>query len=189
VTSAIGPGACAALPWLRQQATATDRDVAAAAAHALYTIGGEDTAALAVYDRLLAGDQYDQRAAAEGFGRLGPEAADRVGQLRVLLRRKDPYCWLRLTAARALWQITGEPEATLPVLARAWTANRLTRVDVAETWADMGAAAADARPLLEAELAGVRRHNADRHGGSSDQVVDDERLLRACRAARSALAA
>jgi hypothetical protein len=186
--AAIGPGACVALPWLHEQAAAGDCHVAAAAAEALYVIGGDDVAALAVYDRLLAGDSCDRRVAADGLGRLGPHAADRAGRLRKLLRREDDeYGWGRLSAARALWHVAGEVSTVMPVLAHVWDANLHTRVAIGQLWSEMGPAAVDAKPLIEAELARVRRHNASPDGFSSTQVVDDERLLRACRAALTAV--
>ncbi|WP_191843260.1 PBS lyase [Catellatospora chokoriensis] len=185
--AAIGPAAAPAMGWLREQAAASERRVAAAAADALYTVGGDAAAALAVYDRFLTGDSYDQRAAAEGLGRLGPHAAERAGRLRKLLRGKDSHGWLRLNAARALWQVAGEASTVMPVLESVWTANPHTRTAIAQVWSGMGAAASAARPLLAAELARVRRHNASPDGYSSSQVVDDEHLLRACRAALAAL--
>ncbi|MFC7245555.1 hypothetical protein ACFQO7_24025 [Catellatospora aurea] len=143
---------------------------------------------MAVYDRFLTGDVYEQRAAVDGLGRLGPQAASYAGQLRKLLRRKDPHGWLRLGAARALWQVAGETSTVTPVLEGVWDANPHTRTAIAQVWSDMGLAAASARPLIEAELSRVRRHNAVDGGYSSAQVVDDERLLRACRAALTAVA-
>ncbi|MEU8002271.1 hypothetical protein AB0B66_14005 [Catellatospora sp. NPDC049111] len=186
--TAIGPAAAAAMPCLREQVVASDRLVAAAAAEALYAVGGDTAGALAVYDRFLTGDVYEQRAAVDGLGRLGPQAASYAGQLRKLLRRKDPHGWLRLGAARALWQVAGETSTVTPVLEGVWDANPHTRTAIAQVWWDMGLAAASARPLIEAELSRVRRHNAVDGGYSSAQVVDDERLLRACRAALTAVA-
>lgn len=185
--AAIGPAAAPAMGWLREQAAASDGSVAATTAEALYAVGGDVAAALAVYDRLLGGDQYDQRAAADGLGRLGTHAASHAGQLRKLLRRKDAYGWLRLAAARALWHVAGETSTVTPVLELVWDANPHTRTGIAQVWSDMGPAADDARPLLIAELARVRRHNAGGPGSSSAQVVDDEHLLRACRAALTAI--
>ncbi|BCJ74995.1 hypothetical protein CS0771_45390 [Catellatospora sp. IY07-71] len=183
---AIGPAAAPAMRWLREQAEASDKRVAVAAADALYAVGGDAEAALACYGRLLTGDQYDQRAAAAGLAGLGSQAAGYAGQVRKLLRRKDPYGWLRLDAARALWHIAGEA-AVSPVLESVWNANPHTRTAIAQVWSDMGPAASNAEPLLEAELARVRRHNATPDGYSSAQVVDDEHLLRACRAALTAV--
>jgi hypothetical protein len=45
-------------------------------------------------------------------------------------------------------------------LERIWDANPHTRTAIAQLWSDMAPAAADAKTLLEAELARVRRHNA-----------------------------
>ncbi|MFD0599303.1 HEAT repeat domain-containing protein [Catellatospora coxensis] len=184
----IGPAAAEAMPWLREQVTAADRPIAAVAAEALHAVGGDVAGASAVYDRLLAGDVYDQRAAADGLGRMGRQAASYAGRLRKLLRRKDPHGWLGLGAARALWQVAGETSSVTPVLERVWAANPHTRTAIAQVWSDMGRAAAGAEPLLEAELGRARRHNAVEGGYSSAQVVDDERLLRACRAALTAVA-
>ncbi|SNT47908.1 hypothetical protein SAMN05421812_10736 [Asanoa hainanensis] len=187
--AAIGPPAAPAMGWLRQQVAAADSSIACAAAEALHAVGGDANAALAVYERLLAGDEYDQRDAADGLGRLGPAAAAHAGQLRKLLRRKDPHGWLRLAVARALWQVAGETSTVIPVLERVWDANPHTRTAIAAVWSSMGPAAEVAKPLLEAELARSRRHNADTGGASSTQVVDDEDLLRACRAALTSIGA
>jgi hypothetical protein len=51
----------------------------------------------------------------------------------------------------------------------------------------MGSAAAAAAPLLHAEVARRRRHNAQNNVWSSTQVRDDEALLRACERALAAV--
>jgi hypothetical protein len=184
----LGPAASGVLPRLRECAGSDHRATAVAAARALWLVGGDAEPALAVFDRHLAGDEWAVRDAVAGYALLGPAAAARADRLRKLLRRKD--VWLSLGAAQALWRVAGDTTATLPVLERAWLANKYTRRTVAATWTEMGpVAAASALPLLETELASVRRHSVIEHGWRSAQARDDEDLLRSGRAAISAMSA
>ncbi len=99
--------------------------------------------------------------------------------------------WLRVDAAVALGRVTGGLGEVSPVLAAAWRENRHTRLRVAEFLAELGPLGADGEdgaamvPLLRAELARARRHNASAGlvGGSDHDIHDDERLLALCRQA------
>jgi hypothetical protein len=77
--------------------------------------------------------------------------------------------------------------STLPVMLAAWSENPHTRLDIVGCLAEMGPAASTAVPMLQAELAGRRRHRADKTGFRSD-VPADLALLRACDLALAALA-
>ncbi|QFY09492.1 hypothetical protein GBF35_25135 [Nonomuraea phyllanthi] len=192
---AIGPGASVYEPILREAAASPERRLAMRAAKALWLVTGDLGVAVAVADRYLGGDNpYAVREAADLLGCLAPAMAEReraakprITLLRRLARRKDRYGWVPLAAARALFRLTGDPEAALPVPARVWELNRHTRTEAAELCAELQRAAVDARPLLEAELGRARRHNASDDGYGSAQVVDDEKLLRRCREALDAM--
>lgn len=95
----------------------------------------------------------------------------------------DGEVWVRVDGATALWHITADADAgaVLPVLTAAWTENPHTRATTAGCLTAMGSAAVPALPLVHAELAATRRHNAG--FGSSHVIHDDEQLLDACRTA------
>ncbi|MFB4285027.1 hypothetical protein ACBJ59_57860 [Nonomuraea sp. MTCD27] len=193
--AAIGPGASACAPILRETAASPERGPAIRAAKALWLVTGDVGAAVAVVDRYLGGDdKYAIRAAVDLLGDLAPAMAEReraaqarIALLRRLAKRKDQYGWVPLAAARALYRLTGDPEVALPVVARVWELNRHTRTEAAELCAELGRAAVGARPLLEAELGRARRHNASDDGYGSAQIVDDEKLLHRCREALDAM--
>ncbi|MGR6914265.1 hypothetical protein ACU635_08430 [[Actinomadura] parvosata] len=193
--AAIGSEAAACAPILREAAASPQRNLAIRAAKALWLVTRGVGAALAVVDRYLGGDdRYAIRSAVDLLGELAPAMAEpdraakaRIALLRRLAKRKDPHGWVPLAAARALYRLTGDHEVALPVVARVWELNRHTRTEAAELCAELGPAAVEARPLLEAELGRARRHNASDDGYGSAQVVDDEKLLRRCREALAAL--
>nr|WP_055506785.1 hypothetical protein [Nonomuraea pusilla] len=186
--AAIGSGAGDCLPVLRRVAAAQDRRLAVPAARALWQLAGDADAALTVAGRCLDDDsEYAWREAADVLAWLGQATGPQIARLRRLARRKDRYGWLSLSAAHALWRITGDPDAVLPVLERVWTTNVHARRKVASLWAELGPAAADSYRLLTAELGRVRRHNAGEDGYSTAQVTDDEDLLARCRAALNAI--
>ncbi|MFI6743533.1 HEAT repeat domain-containing protein [Nonomuraea sp. NPDC050451] len=186
--AAIDPDAGECLPVLRQAAAAADHRLAVPAARALWQVTGSADAALAVADRCLDDDStYAWREAADLLAELGQATKSQSARLRRLARRKDPHGWLVLSAAHALWRITGDPAPALPVLERVWTANVHTRPRVAALWAELGPVAADSVPLLTAELGRARRHNAREDGYSTAQVTEDETLLGHCRAALTAV--
>ncbi|MEV6036530.1 hypothetical protein AB0L65_35620 [Nonomuraea sp. NPDC052116] len=186
--AAIVPDAGECLPVLCRAAAAADLGLAVPAARALWQVDGSTDAALAVAGRCLDGDsEYAWRDAAGLLAELGQATKSQGTRLRRLARRKDPHGWLVLSAAHALWRITGDPAPALPVLERVWTTNVHTRRRVAALWAELGPVAADSAPLLTAELGRVRRHNARADGYSTAQVTEDERLLDHCRAALTAV--
>ncbi|MGW3352400.1 hypothetical protein ACWDA3_54695 [Nonomuraea rubra] len=185
---AVAPDAPACLPVLREAAAGQDRRLAVQAAAALWRIGQDDGAALAVAGRCLDDDStYAWRDGTELLAELGPAAGPYMVRLRRLARRKDPHHWLPLSAARALWRATGDPKPVLPVLERAWAANVHTRREVAALWAEIGPPAADTAGLLSAELARSRRHNASDDSYHSAAVGEDEKLLGLCRTALAAV--
>ncbi len=182
----IGADRDACVPVLRRSATSADRDLAVAAARSLWQIAGDAEPALAVADWCLAeNDEYAWRDAADILAGLGHASETQCTQLARLTRRKDRTGWTPLSAANALWRITGDPGLLMPVLEQAWTANAHTRLKVASLWAELGPAASNARPLLTAELGEVRRHN--KTGAGSSDVAGDEELLVRCRAAIAAI--
>lgn len=117
------------------------------------------------------------------LGGLGARAEAAAPLLRALLSHDE--LWLRVDAAIALWEVSGRPEESVPVMLAAWEKNRHVRVRVAECLARMGAAGAgsDAADVLRAELASVRRHNAMDGGYGSHDTYEDEKLLVLCRQA------
>jgi len=184
--AAIGADAEACGPVLRRAATAADPDLAVAAARSLWRVAGDPDPVLAVADRCLAAEsEHAWRDAADLLAGLGQATETQLTQLAQLTRRKDRTGWTPLSAAGALWRITGDPGPLLPVLEQAWTANTYTRLKVASFWAELGPAASNARPLLTAELGELRRHN--KTGSSSTDVPDDEELLVRCRTALAAI--
>jgi hypothetical protein len=107
---AIGPAASAASEELRRHAAAGSH----LAAWALCRVSGDASAAAPLLASALGGET--------GRGRLlryppdfGPLAAPLEGRLRELLQARDD--WARAEAAQALWRITGDATAAVPVLA------------------------------------------------------------------------
>ncbi|WP_187415000.1 hypothetical protein [Nonomuraea sp. PA05] len=193
--TAIGPAAAECAPILRETAASPERGPAIRAAKALWLVTGDVEAAVTVADRHLGGDdKYAVMAAMGLLGEMAPAMAEReraakprIALLRRLAKRKDPHGWVPLAAVRALYRLTGDAEVAPPVVARVWELNRHTRTEAAELCAELGRAAAQARPLLEAELGRARRHNASDSGYGSAQIADDEKLLRRCREALDAM--
>ncbi|WP_105969355.1 PBS lyase [Streptomyces geranii] len=174
---AFGRAAHEAAPALREL---LDSAHSVRAAGALWSVEGDVDAVLPVLLRELTGEQWRRRAAAaEVLARLGTAARAAVpGLLRMC---ESEEVWERTRAACALWPIsedtTGLP---LPVLRTAWTQNPYTRSTIATTLLTMGPAAAPLRDLAHTELATRRRHRARPGGYSTEDVREDERLLRAC---------
>jgi hypothetical protein len=72
-------------------------------------------------------------------------------------------------------------ELAAPVLWSAWTENPCTRRTITACLAALGPAGVPLHHLLRAERAARRRHPASPSGGcGSHDVLDDERLVRAC---------
>ena len=144
-------------------------------------VEGDADAVLPVLLRELTGEHWRRRAAAaEVLARLGPAARVAVPGLLRLCESEE--VWERTRAACALWLITGDADPVVPVLRSAWTRNRYTRGTIAACLLAMGPAAAPLRDLPRTELTTRRRHRARPGGFSAQDVLEDERLLRACEA-------
>ncbi|MEV0646709.1 hypothetical protein AB0I28_15740 [Phytomonospora sp. NPDC050363] len=180
---AVGPRAAdAAMPVVRGVLDTGEGQTAVVAARSLWRLGGDPGLVLPVLLRSLSEDPSGGAAAV--IAELGPVAAQAAGRLRKAMRSgRAERPWPRLRAAVALWKVTGDADAVLPLLSGLWPARPFMRRDIAECLADMGTAAAPARALLRAEVTRKRRHNSSDNGWSSEQVPEDLALLRACRTA------
>ncbi|MFF0013613.1 HEAT repeat domain-containing protein [Streptomyces sp. NPDC005374] len=153
---------------------------AAVAASALYAVEGDVTVVLPVLIGELAQGRPRRRAASGALARLGSAAGPALPGLRPLLRAED--LWERVSAADAVWRISGDGDLSAPVLRAAWTEDPSARRTVTSCLAALGPAGAPLHDLLRAELAARRRHLASPSGGhGSHDVLEDERLVRACR--------
>ncbi|MET9898853.1 HEAT repeat domain-containing protein [Streptomyces sp. NPDC006446] len=180
---AFGAGAHEAIPALRELLTG---ESGAAAADALWSVEADAEAVLPPLLRALGSerDTGGPRVAAEALGRMGAFAAPALPGLRGLAASTE--VWERTAAACALWDISGDPEAVLPVFRAAWRQNPYVRGTVAACLVRMGGAGAPVHDLVRTELASPRRHRARPGGHGSDDVLQDERLLGHCRAALDA---
>ena len=105
-------------------------------------LAGAPAAALAVADRCFAEDsEFAWREGAVLLADIGQATKTQLAQLAQLTRRKDSTSWTPLSAATALWRITGDLGPLLPALEEAWTANAHTRLKVVSLWAELGPAA------------------------------------------------
>jgi HEAT repeat protein len=183
----IGPAAREAVPDLTALLGDVSHRTAIAAASALWRIepGVGADAVLPVLHRYLVGPARITRAAVQAIAEIGPAAARAKPRLRGLLTVSEP--WLRLDAAVALWRVTGDSAATLPVLRASWRDHVNTRLNVARCAAEIGPAAAALGPLLSRELVAVRRHNYSESGYGGHDIPADLRLLEFCRQALSRL--
>jgi hypothetical protein len=114
---------------------------------------------------------------------LGPLASGRAGRVRRLLAL--PGEWNRVEAAEAWWRITGDPAPAVPALLTAIGPLRERRSGPAVRAAvrllgAIGRGAEPALPLLDAAVAGDRRHTDRR---SRHPIRDDDALVHAARAA------
>ncbi|GAB1691461.1 hypothetical protein KRM28CT15_32640 [Krasilnikovia sp. M28-CT-15] len=176
---AFGPAARDAQERLRDIVATGHRVDAVLAATACWRVSGDDAAARAVFARFR-DDEYAHTDLPPLLAEVGAPMADLAPYLHDLLRQDDP--WVQGPAAHALWSVTGDVAATMPVLEHLWRTHPLSRRMAATAWAEMGPAATRIRPLLRAELQQARRHTAIQHGGSSINVVRaDEELLTLCR--------
>jgi hypothetical protein len=149
------------------------------AARALWSVGGDASAVLPLLRGELADGKPWRRVAAGALARLGPKAGGALPELRRMVLAED--LWERVSAAGAVWRISGDAELAAPVLRTAWTENPYTRRAITACVAALGPAGAPLHDLLRAELSARRRHLAAPSGGyGSHDVLDDERLVRAC---------
>ncbi|MFE0699219.1 PBS lyase [Streptomyces sp. NPDC058872] len=181
--AAFGPAAREAVPELRELLAEESAAVSTAAARALWAAEGDLADVLPALERWLrpGTSSADWCAAAQAIGEIGPMAAAEAPALRPGLASRDP--WVRVRSAAALWRVSGEVSASLPVLLAAWEENRHARVDIAECLAEMGPAAAEAQVVILTELTRRRRHNAREGACGSHDIHLDEKLLTLCRAA------
>ncbi|MEU6163567.1 PBS lyase [Streptomyces tanashiensis] len=181
--AAFGPAAREAVPDMRRLLAAESAAVATTAARALWAAEGDRGDVLPALERWLRPGTTDADwcAAAQALGEIGPAAAGAAPALRPGLVSRD--LWVRVRSAAALWRVTGEASASLPVLLAAWEENRHARADIAECLAEMGPAAAEAQLVVLTELTRRRRHNAREGGSGSHDIHHDEKLLILCRAA------
>jgi len=176
----FGGGAEGVVPVLRGL---LESECAGVAAGALWSVEGDASAVLPVLIRELAGrDAVRRRAAAEVLARLGASARVAVPGLSRLVETE--CVWERTAGACALWRVTGEVEGVLPVLRSAWVEHPGVRGVIAACLVDMGAVGAPLYDLVDAELAAPRRHLVRPGGHGSQDVLEDERLLEACREVR-----
>jgi hypothetical protein len=168
-----GRSATAALPWLAAYVEHANRQLAVAAVLARWRIDADTDAAATAISRLLDGEHdYDTANAARAIAEIGAATPDATARLHDIARHDSTSVWLAVAAAHAHWRLTGDTSAG-PVLARAWLASHPVRPGVARAWADLGAAAADAAPLLAAEREDVRRLDSRTPGHMSSAVDDD----------------
>ncbi|SEC49641.1 PBS lyase [Streptomyces sp. TLI_105] len=181
--TAFGPAAREAVPDMRRLLAADSASVATAAARALWAAEGDRGDVLPALERWLRPGTpgADWCAAAQALGEIGPAAATAATALRPGLVSRD--LWVRVRSAAALWRVSGEAPASLPVLLAAWEENRHARVDIAECLAEMGPAASEAQLVVLTELTRRRRHNAREGASGSHDIHLDEKLLTLCRAA------
>ncbi|MER5961176.1 PBS lyase [Streptomyces sp. NPDC002057] len=181
--AAFGPAASDALPDIRRLLAAESATVSTTAARALWAAEGDLGEVLPALERWLrpGAPGADLCAAAQALGEIGPAAAALAPALRPGLASRD--LWVRVRSAAALWRVSGDTAATLPVLLAAWEENRHARVDVAECLAEMGPAASEAQLVILTELTRRRRHNAREGASGSHDIHLDEKLLTVCRAA------
>ena len=139
----LGRDASPATPALLALLHDRDPGIRVVAAHALGHIGGER----ALTGLIVAlGDKSPlaRTAVAFALGSMGPAAADSAPRVRQCLF--DPDANVRVASARALWQITGDTTASVPVLIA--TLNRPNAWDSALALGAMREAASNAVPAL-----------------------------------------
>jgi hypothetical protein len=148
----MGTNAAPALTRIYRDAKRGNRNFAA---RSLIELGPKASAALPVLLEQLNGDYAgDVSVAAHVVGHLGESARVAVPRLTELLATDYPR--LRIRAAGALWRLDRQTNVVLPVLMGVLSDNSIESSGVkrlaAEELAEMGAAAREATPLLEAML-------------------------------------
>lgn len=138
----FGPTAVAAAPDLRHLLRDRKSGVRAITVRALGRIAGP-AAAPDLMRSLDDRNSFVRSAAAASLGAMGKSAAPSAPKLRSLLA--DSSLGVRIEAARALWQVTGDTTEAVPVLIRALVPGVW---DAALALGSMGAAASNAVPAL-----------------------------------------
>src|SRR5262249_4251763 len=119
----IGPDARAAAPVLLAGLRDPDFSLRGTAAAALGAVGADPRKATpALAGALRDKPPFIQEAAARSLGRMGPTARAAVPCLAALLKQPggaDYLESLRVAAAVALWEITGDTAQTVPALVEA----------------------------------------------------------------------
>ncbi|MEU8788165.1 HEAT repeat domain-containing protein [Streptomyces sp. NPDC048643] len=176
---AFGPAAREAIPALRELLSG---ESAVAAAAALWAVEGDAETVLPPLLRALATPEPagDSRTAVSALARMGPAARAALPRLRDLTDSAD--LWERTAAACAFWDIAADPTPVLPVFRDAWRQNPYARGTITACLVRMGDAGIPAHDLVTTELATPRRHRARSGGYGSHDVLEDETLLRDCRA-------
>ncbi len=166
----FGPAAAPALVLIRSMLTHDDPWTRSVAVSALAAAGADRDEIMPLAVALL--DTGGLVSAAGALGRIGPAAAETLPRLRELLGGYSD--WERVHVARAVWDIGGEPEATivLDTLLSVWESTPSMGDEVAECLKRMGPAARPALPRIRAELA---RPERVAHG---TLVARDERMCR-----------
>lgn len=183
----IGPQAEVAVPLLHELLSHSTAAIAIAVAQALYRIDGDVASTLLTLKRYLAHESQSKVQAADCTAELGVAAAPLVPQLRALLTDSSPM--VRVRAAAALWAVTADTGASLPVLLADWEDCPFVRLHAARCIVQMGSTAQAAIPFLQGELARVRRHTYRPNGWGSHDIVEDEALREACAVAVSRIMA
>ncbi|MBU2668410.1 HEAT repeat domain-containing protein [Actinoplanes bogorensis] len=204
VLTALGPAASPAAPLLRDRIRTGDPATIGNAAQTLAAVVGEE--AEPELRALLTHEHSDvRRGAATGLRRigvpagevvhaytaddhatlreLGPAAAHLVPQLRADL---ETTRWPELVLT-TLWKITGDAETYLPPFLKQWQQTRSRNAAIAGAWIEMGPAAAEAEPLLRAELAHPVRSTYEPNSRGSADIQTDEAFLAQCRRALAAV--
>jgi hypothetical protein len=151
----------------------------AAPAHLLRDLGPAAKAAVPTIRKVLRGGIYDtgfEYEICQTLAAIGPAAKEATPEIEPLLKSSNPD--VRVHSAEALWKVTGEVDAALPVLRAELTrdprygARALAAVLIIER---MGTAAKDAIPDLRRLV---------ESGGQSDAQLRND-ALRALRAVES----
>jgi hypothetical protein len=174
-------GATPALPQLEQWLCSDSQGIAGSAAKAIARIGGDPALVLRYVDQWAAMDAWALRDALMALALLGPDARPRLDLAVSALTADDNSRWTPVRAAEVIWRTTGETDAVIPVLRKAWIANIHTRRHIAALCRDMGEAGRPMHDLVAAELATVHRYNARIGTWSDTSVREDEEVQRLCR--------
>jgi hypothetical protein len=173
----LGPLAAPARAELAALLDAADPIQRVRGAMALWHIDGDVEPLLRVTDAILDGTRWAARVVLDHLAEVGPPAAPLLPRLAALLGDADE--WQRVTAARAVWRISGDEDLVAPVLVAAAGPQPVGALAL-EMLAELSSAATAplARKLQEWIESDRRLHGI----GSVDDIVEnDERLAALCR--------